>query len=142
MGSLSLEPDSERPTHENRLHERVVSILRAVAGGNEDYRRSRPSTFIPGAGENGDCEGLAMSRREALGVVPSAESPYTHNSHNMQKYTETGNCADIADSAHRDSGEGSSKSLESPADACGGLAITFAGVLERPATGEHRGPAR
>ena len=44
-----------------------------------------------------------MSWRETLGVPPSAEPPYTHNSQNTQKSLEKGNCADIADSAYRDS---------------------------------------
>jgi hypothetical protein len=42
-----------------------------------------------------------MSRREALGVIPSAKSP---NTHNAQKPPEPRICADIADSAYRDSG--------------------------------------
>ena len=41
--------------------------------------------------------------REILGMSPSAETSYTHNSHNTQKYPETTHCADIADSAYRDS---------------------------------------
>ena len=44
-----------------------------------------------------------MSWRETLGVPPSAAPPYTHNSQNTQKSLEKGNCADIADSAYRDS---------------------------------------
>ena len=45
-----------------------------------------------------------MSWCETLGVPPSAEPPYTHNSHNTQKPLEqTIHCADIADSAYRDS---------------------------------------
>ena len=39
MGPLHLERDPERPINEDQLHERVVSTLRADAGGNEDYRR-------------------------------------------------------------------------------------------------------
>ena len=65
-----------------------------------------------------------MSWRETLGVTPSAETPYTHNSHNPQKPTEQGNCADIADSAYRDSEQESSKLLETLADTCKGLDIT------------------
>ncbi|MCG7926290.1 MAG: hypothetical protein JAY67_12175 [Candidatus Thiodiazotropha taylori] len=71
-----------------------------------------------------------MSWRETLGVTPSAESPYTHNSQNTQKPNETGNCADIADSAYRDSEQESSKLLEALADACRGLDITPAKVKE------------
>ena len=44
-----------------------------------------------------------MNWREILGMSPSAETSYTHNSHNTQKYPETTHCADIADSAYRDS---------------------------------------
>lgn len=69
-----------------------------------------------------------MSWRETLGVTPLAESPYTHNSQNTQKPTERGNCADIADSAYRDSEQESSKLLETLADACRGLAIIPAEV--------------
>ncbi|AOV18738.1 hypothetical protein BJI67_15965 (plasmid) [Acidihalobacter aeolianus] len=65
-----------------------------------------------------------MSWRETLGAPPSTERPYTHNSQNTQKHTEPGNCADIADSAYRDSKQESSKLLEALADACRGLAIT------------------
>ena len=65
-----------------------------------------------------------MSWRETLGVIPSAETPYTHNSQNTQKPTKQGICADIADSAYRDSEQESSKLLEALADACKGLDIT------------------
>ena len=65
-----------------------------------------------------------MSWRETLGVTPPAETPYTHNSQNTQKPTETGNCADIADSAYRDSEQESSRLLEALAGACRGLEIT------------------
>lgn len=65
-----------------------------------------------------------MSWRETLGVTPSTVNPYTHNTHNTQKPPEPGNCADIADSAYRDSDEESSKLLETLADACWGLSIT------------------
>jgi len=58
-----------------------------------------------------------MSWRETLGVTSSAELPYTHNSQNTQKPTEIGNCADIADSAHRYSEQEISKLLEALADA-------------------------
>jgi hypothetical protein len=71
-----------------------------------------------------------MSWRKTLGVTPSAEPPYTHNSQNTQNPTETGNCADIADSAYRDSEQESSKLLEALADACKGLDITPAEVKE------------
>jgi len=71
-----------------------------------------------------------MSWRETLGVTPSAEAPYTHNSQNTQKPTETGNCADIADSAYRDSEQEISKLLEALADACKGIDITPAEVKE------------
>lgn len=71
-----------------------------------------------------------MSWRETLGVTPSAEPPYTHNSQNTQNPTETGNCADIADSASRGSEQDSSKLLEALADACKGLDITPAKVKE------------
>ncbi len=71
-----------------------------------------------------------MSWRETLGVPDSTETPYTHNTHNTQKPTETGNCADIADSAYRDSEQEISKLLETLADACRGLDITPAEVKE------------
>jgi len=64
-----------------------------------------------------------MSWRETLGVTPSAETPYTHNSQNAQNPTEQGNCADIADSAYRDSEQEISKLLQALADACKGLDI-------------------
>lgn len=65
-----------------------------------------------------------MSWRETLGVTPSAETPYAHNSQNTQNPIEQRNCADIADSAYRDSGQEISELLEALADACRGLAIT------------------
>ena len=71
-----------------------------------------------------------MSWRETLGVTPSAEFPYTHNSQNTQKPLEEGNCADIADSAYRDSEQENSKLLEALADACKGLDITPAEVKQ------------
>lgn len=71
-----------------------------------------------------------MSWRETLGMTPSAETPYAHNSQNTQKPTETGNCADIADSGYRDSEQESSKLLEALADVCKGLDITPAEVKE------------
>jgi hypothetical protein len=71
-----------------------------------------------------------MSWRETLGVTPSAEPPYTHNSQNTQNPTEQGNCADIADSAYRDSEQESSKLPGALADACKGLDITPAKVKE------------
>ncbi len=71
-----------------------------------------------------------MSWRETLGVNPSTETPYTHNPHNAQKPSEPGNCADIADSAFRDSKEESSKLLEALADACQGIDITPIEVTE------------
>ena len=69
-----------------------------------------------------------MSWRDTLGVTPSTEPPYTHNSQNTQKPAEQGNCADIADSAYRDSEQKNSKLLEALADACRNLAITPAEV--------------
>jgi hypothetical protein len=72
---------------------------------------------------------MAMSWRETLGVIPSTESPYTHNSHNAQKPPEPSICADIADSAHKDSEE-DSKLLEALADACRELDITPAEVKD------------
>jgi hypothetical protein len=71
-----------------------------------------------------------MSWRDTLGVNPSTRTPHTHNSQNTQKPTEAGNCADIADSAYRDSEQESSKLLETLADACKGLDITPAEVKE------------
>lgn len=71
-----------------------------------------------------------MSWRETLGVTPSAEPLYTHNSQNTQNPTEQMNCADIADSAYRDSEQENSKLLEALADACKGLDITPAKVKE------------
>jgi len=71
-----------------------------------------------------------MSCRETLGVTPSTETPYTHNSQNTQKPIERGNCADIADSAYRDSKEADSKLLETLADTCRELDITPAEVKE------------
>jgi len=44
-----------------------------------------------------------MNWRETFGVTPSAEPPYTHNSQNTHKCPQTTHCADIADSAYRDS---------------------------------------
>ena len=44
-----------------------------------------------------------MNWREIPGMSPSAETSYTHNSHNTQKCPQTTHCADIADSAYRDS---------------------------------------
>jgi hypothetical protein len=71
-----------------------------------------------------------MSWRETLGVIPSTETPYTHNSQNTHNPTEQVNCADIADSAYRDSQQESSKLLEALADACRGLDITPAEVKQ------------
>lgn len=71
-----------------------------------------------------------MSWRETLGVTPSTETPYAHNSQNTQnaqnaqKPTEQGNCADIADSAYEDREQEASRLLEALADAGKGLAIT------------------
>ncbi len=42
-----------------------------------------------------------MSWRETLGVTALIETPCTHNSQNAQKSSESGNCADIANSAYR-----------------------------------------
>lgn len=88
-----------------------------------------------------------MIWRETLGVTPSTETPYAHNSQNAQKPSETGtpaplpaghgihpvpgdNCADIADSAYRDSKEADSRLLEALADACQGLDINPAEVKQ------------
>lgn len=71
-----------------------------------------------------------MSWRETLGVTPSTETPYAHNSHNAQKSLAEMNCADIANSAYRDSDEDDSKLLEALADACRGLSITPVEVRE------------
>ncbi|MCU7871347.1 MAG: hypothetical protein KZQ91_01245 [Candidatus Thiodiazotropha sp. (ex Lucinoma borealis)] len=71
-----------------------------------------------------------MSWRETLGVTPSMETPYTQNPQNAQNPAKTGICADIADSAYRDSIEDSSKLLEALSDACQGLDITSAEVKE------------
>jgi hypothetical protein len=87
-----------------------------------------------------------MSWRETLGVTPSTETPYTHNSQNAQKPAEPGNCADIADSAYRGSEQESSKLLKALTDACRGLDITppdlddyQAQFYERAAIAEHDG---
>lgn len=71
-----------------------------------------------------------MSWRETLGVTPSTETPYAHNSQNAQKPVEPAICADSADSAYRDSKEETSKLLEALADASKGLDITPADVTE------------
>lgn len=71
-----------------------------------------------------------MSWRETLGVTPSTETPYTHNSQNAQKPIKPDNCADIADSAYRSSEEDNSKLLEALADACRGLDISPSEVKE------------
>jgi len=71
-----------------------------------------------------------MSWRETLGVTPSTETRYAHNSQNTQKPTEQRNCADIADSAYRNSEEESSRLFENLADACRGLGISPAEVKE------------
>lgn len=71
-----------------------------------------------------------MSWRETLGVTSSTEKPYTHNTQNTQNPTETVNCADIADSAYRDSKNDSSKLLEALSDACQGIDITSTEVKE------------
>lgn len=81
-----------------------------------------------------------MSWRETLGVTPSTETPYAHNSQNTQKSTETGNCADIADSAYRDSEQENSKLLEALAGAPAELdedAREY--IAERKAIGEIDG---
>lgn len=70
-----------------------------------------------------------MSWREILGVIPSPEMPYTHNSHNSQKADEPLNSADIANSAYSGSEE-DSKLLEVLADGCRGLAIAPSEVKE------------
>lgn len=71
-----------------------------------------------------------MSWREILGVVPETEIPYAQNSHNAQNPAEVGNCADIADSAYRDSSEEQSKLLEAVSGACAELDITLSEVLD------------
>ncbi|MCP5408340.1 MAG: hypothetical protein H6963_03460 [Chromatiaceae bacterium] len=71
-----------------------------------------------------------MSWRETLGVTPSTETLYAHNPQNTQKPIESGNCADIADSAYRNPEEERSKFLETLADACRGLDITPVEVKE------------
>lgn len=71
-----------------------------------------------------------MSWRETLGVILSKETTYTHNSHNTQKPAGIGNCADIADSAYRDSKGDNSRLLEVLADACRDLDIAPAEVVE------------
>jgi hypothetical protein len=73
---------------------------------------------------------MAMSWRETLGVAPSAETSYAHNPQNTQIPGELPNCADIADSAYRDSEEEGSKLLEALGDACGELDITPTEVKE------------
>lgn len=65
-----------------------------------------------------------MSWRDILGIKPSTQTSYAHNSHNSQKPSNGSNCADIADSAHRDSKDKCHKLLEVLADACQGLDIT------------------
>jgi hypothetical protein len=59
MGHLHLERDPERPIDEDRLHERVVSILRADADGNEEYRRLLEVLEEAGLGESSN---VAVSR--------------------------------------------------------------------------------
>ena len=71
-----------------------------------------------------------MSWRETLGVAPSAEISYAHNPQNTQKPAGPPNCADIADSAYRVSEEEDFKLLEALADACRGLDIAPAEVVE------------
>ncbi|GAB5452309.1 MAG: hypothetical protein Hals2KO_26370 [Halioglobus sp.] len=71
---------------------------------------------------------MAMSWRETLGVTTSPQIHCTHNPQNTQKSTERGKCADIANSAYRDSEQENSKLLEALADACKGLDITPAEV--------------
>ena len=71
-----------------------------------------------------------MSWRETLRVTPSTKTPYAHNAQNTQNPTEQGNCADIADSAYRESEQENSKLLEALADACKGLDITPAEVKQ------------
>ena len=71
-----------------------------------------------------------MSWRETLGVAPSAGTSYAHNPQNTQKPAVPPNCADIADSAYRVSEEEGSKLLEALADACRGLDIAPADVVE------------
>ncbi len=55
-----------------------------------------------------------MSWRETLGVIHSPETSYTQNTHNTQKPTGQGICADIADSAYR--GSKQKATLLSPSD--------------------------
>lgn len=70
-----------------------------------------------------------MSWRETLGITPSTETSYAHNSQNAQKPIKTGNCADIADSACRGEQQ-TSMLLEALVDACKELDITPAEVKE------------
>ena len=71
-----------------------------------------------------------MSWRETLGIAEPAEQSDAQNPHNTQKPVEGAICADIADSAHRDSEQEASKLLEALADACKGLDITPTEVKE------------
>jgi hypothetical protein len=64
MGPLHLERDPERPINEDQLHERVVSILRADAGGNEDYRR-----LLEMLGEAGLVEGSKVAASRVVSVL-------------------------------------------------------------------------
>jgi len=73
-----------------------------------------------------------MSWRETLGIAEPAEQSDAQNPHNTQKPVEGAICADIADSAHRDSEQEASKLLEALADACKGLDITPTEVKEAP----------
>ena len=68
-----------------------------------------------------------MSWREILGVTPSTESPYSHNTQNP---TDQSNCADIAESAYSDAEQESSTLLEVLTDACRRLDITRTEVRE------------
>lgn len=65
-----------------------------------------------------------MSWRDVLGATDSTDINLTHNAHNSQKQPDSGNCADIADSALRNSAEIDSKLLEAMTIACQGLSIT------------------
>ena len=85
-----------------------------------------------------------MSWRETLGVIPANDKCYAHNSQYAQKPIEHtsptpsptwqaipgSNCADIADSAHKNSEQESSGLLEALTDACERLDITPAEVKE------------
>lgn len=85
---------------------------------------------VPAFPAPSSCESLVMSWRDMLGITHLTQHPYTHNSHNTQNPAGPDICADIADSAYRDSEEEGSKLLEALADACLELVITPVEVKE------------